>query len=115
MTKENLLELFHAVADKKDVEFFDSDKWILLAKGWEGMSELLFYVEEVSSNYKNYRVKLESESTQTARKTGYYWCKLYGYELIPYWNGKKWKTQGCILSFDDNYFDEIDEKQIKKE
>ena len=49
------------------------------------------------------------------RKTGYYWCKLYGHELIPYWDGKKWKTQGCILSFDDDYFDEIDEKQIKRE
>ena len=49
------------------------------------------------------------------RETGYYWCKLYGHELISYWNGKKWKIQGCILSFDDNYFDEIIEKQIKGE
>ena len=32
MTKENLLELLNAIADKKDVEFFDSDRWILLSK-----------------------------------------------------------------------------------
>ena len=47
MTKKNLLKLLNAIADKKDVEFFDSDKWILLEKGWEGMSELLFYIDEV--------------------------------------------------------------------
>lgn len=61
MTKANLLKLLHAIADKKDVEFFDSDKWILLSKGWEGMSELLFYIEEVSNNYKNFRIKSESK------------------------------------------------------
>ena len=61
MTKKNLLKLLHAIADKKDVEFFDSDKWILLSKGWEGMSELLFYIEEVCGNYKNFRIKSESK------------------------------------------------------
>lgn len=59
MTKENLLKLLHAIADKKDVEFFDSENWLSVGDGWEGMSQLLFYIKDVSSNCINYRIKPE--------------------------------------------------------
>ena len=119
MTKKNLLKLLNAIADKKDVEFFDSDKWILLEKGWEGMSELLFYIDEVCGNYKNFRIKPQSESTKSTRKSGCYWIKAFKdayWEIAEYNNMfSVWTRIGGFNIYKDEDFDEIDEKQIKRE
>ena len=49
------------------------------------------------------------------RECGFYWLKFdNGYE-IGYWNGRFWVLTDTENHFNDDYFDEIDEKQIKRE
>ena len=50
------------------------------------------------------------------RENGYYWC-LFTRDnwVISYWNGDFWELMYNIFRFKDEDFDEIDEKQIKRE
>ena len=49
------------------------------------------------------------------REIGWYWVKLDDYYEIGYWNKVFWTLTDSENHFEDNYFDEIDEKQIKRE
>lgn len=83
------------------------------------MSELLFYIDEVCSNYKNFRIKPKPELTQSTRKSGCYWIKVFKdsyWEIAEYNNiFGVWTRIGDFNIYNDENFDEIDEKQIKRE
>ncbi len=54
------------------------------------------------------------------RERGYYWCKFEGEWLIcswePSWRKRdEWALPGCELYKEDDFFDEIDERQIVRE
>ena len=51
------------------------------------------------------------------RETGYYWITVKSGDRIGYYNSKfnKWTICGYEEVFSDSEFDEIDEKQIKRE
>ena len=46
------------------------------------------------------------------REAGYYWCRVKDDWCIYYWNSE-WKS--WEEAWEDSDFDEIDEKQIKRE
>ena len=49
------------------------------------------------------------------RKAGYYWCRVKNDWDIYYWNGNFWYCFSPDNEWNEEYFDEIDEKQIKRE
>ena len=49
------------------------------------------------------------------REKGCYWGKVKGRWGIYYWDGNFWYTFGPGIILAKSYFDEIDEKQIKRE
>ena len=49
------------------------------------------------------------------RETGYYWGRVKNDWNIYYWSGYSWRTFGPDCDWEEEFFDEIDEKQIKKE
>lgn len=49
------------------------------------------------------------------RETGYYWGRVKGDWDIYYWSGNFWYCFGPDSEWDEEYFDEIDEKRIKRE
>ena len=49
------------------------------------------------------------------RETGYYWGRVKGDWDIYYWSGYNWYCFGPDNGWSEEYFDEIDEKQIKRE
>ena len=49
------------------------------------------------------------------RETGYYWGRVKNYWDIYYWSGNFWYCFGEDNSWEEPFFDEIDEKQIKRE
>ena len=53
------------------------------------------------------------------RETGYYWCRIKNDWLIAFFdnsiNNGTWSVCNCEWDMTGNIFDEIDEKQIKRE
>ena len=48
------------------------------------------------------------------RETGYYWGRVKDDWDIYYWSGYNWYCFGPDNGWSEEYFDEIDEKQIKR-
>lgn len=48
------------------------------------------------------------------REIGYYWGRVKDNWDIYYWSGYSWRCFGPDDVWDESYFDEIDENQIKR-
>ena len=51
------------------------------------------------------------------RSIGYYWTRKDGYWTVNYFHGELWELLRDDIEWlmNDDYFDEIDERQIKRE